>query len=306
MKVSIIVPVFRTERTLRRCVESLQAQTFTQWELILVDDGSDDGAPALCDQLAADARIRVVHQTNAGLSAARNAGLEVARGEYVWFVDSDDYASPDVLASAVKKMETSDVELLFVEFPVYVKYGHPSQHLLHLSQKVYVDKWKWWFGAEGYKHCYAWNKLFRRSAIYNLRFENRVFEDAFFILPVLNTNMPFATINQGVYYYCYNKAGITESSNANLYDLLAAHVRVFEQLHWACPRHIEKKQFAAYYAQVLNVQIDVYERYNHCVLLKKQPVGGSYKLLLQRLLGVKKCCAIVNFIRNICGQINRS
>lgn len=142
MKVSIIVPVFRTERTLTRCVESLQAQTFTQWELILVDDGSDDGAPALCDRMAAtDARIRVIHQVNAGLSAARNAGLKVAQGKYVWFVDSDDYVATDTLAAAVNAMETSAVELSFVEFPVAVKWGHPTQHTVALVAETYTDKW---------------------------------------------------------------------------------------------------------------------------------------------------------------------
>lgn len=298
MKVSIIVPVFRTERTLQRCVESLQAQTFTQWELILVDDGSDDGAPALCDHLATiDARIRVIHQTNAGLSAARNAGLEVAQGEYVWFVDSDDYVAADTLAAAVSTMETSAEELSFVEFPVAVKWGHPTQHTLALVAEMYTDKWKWWFGAEGYKHCYAWNKLYRRDVIANIRFEKRVFEDVFFILPVLNTNKPFATITKGMYYYCYNAEGITESPSANLLDLLEAHVRVFRQLRWTCPKQIAKRQFAAYYAEVLNVQIDVYRRYNHRVLLKRQPVGGTPKLWLQRVLGVRLCCLIVNLLR---------
>lgn len=298
MKVSIIVPVFRTERTLQRCVESLQAQTFTQWELILVDDGSDDGAPTLCDHLATtDARIRVIHQTNAGLSAARNAGLEVAQGEYVWFVDSDDYVASDTLAAAVNAMENSAEELLFVEFPVAVKWGHPAQHTLALEAEMYTDKWQWWFGAEGYKHCYAWNKLYRRDVIANIRFEKRVFEDVFFILPVLNTNKPFATITEGMYYYCYNAEGITESPNANLLDLLEAHVRVFRQLRWTCPKLIAKRQFAAYYAEVLNVQIDVYRRFNHRVLLKRQSVGGTPKLWLQRLLGVRLCCFVVNLLR---------
>lgn len=298
MKVSIIVPVFRTERTLTRCVESLQAQTFTQWELILVDDGSDDGAPALCDRMAAtDARIRVIHQVNAGLSAARNAGLKVAQGKYVWFIDSDDYVATDTLAAAVNAMETSAVELSFVEFPVAVKWGHPTQHTVALVAETYTDKWKWWFGAEGYKHCYACNKLYRREAIDNIRFEKRVFEDAFFILPVLNTNKPFATITKGMYYYCYNAEGITESPSANLLDLLEAHVRVFRQLRWACPKQIGKSQFAAYYAEVLNVQIDVYRRFNHRVLLKRQSVGGTPKLWLQRLLGVRLCCFIVNLLR---------
>lgn len=99
-------------------------------------------APALCDRMAAtDARIRVIHQVNAGLSAARNAGLKVAQGKYVWFVDSDDYVATDTLAAAVNAMETSAVELSFVEFPVAVKWGHPTQHTVALVAETYTDKW---------------------------------------------------------------------------------------------------------------------------------------------------------------------
>lgn len=89
---SIIVPVYKVENYLQKCIDSILAQTFTDFELILVEDGSPDGCPALCDAAAAkDARIRVLHQKNGGLSAARNAGLDVARGEWIGFVDSDDY-----------------------------------------------------------------------------------------------------------------------------------------------------------------------------------------------------------------------
>ena len=99
MKVSIIIPVYRTEHTLARCVNSVLAQTYGNYEVIVVDDGSDDSAPALCDAYAQqDARIRVIHQPNAVLSAARNAGVENAKGEYIWFVDSDDFVAAVTLA----------------------------------------------------------------------------------------------------------------------------------------------------------------------------------------------------------------
>lgn len=91
MKLSIIIPVYRTQDTLERCLESILQQSFTDYEMILVDDGSDDGCPQLCDEYARkDARIRVIHKANGGLSDARNAGIRKARGEYITFVDSDD------------------------------------------------------------------------------------------------------------------------------------------------------------------------------------------------------------------------
>ena len=101
MKLSIIIPVYRTQDTLERCLESILQQSFTDYEMILVDDGSDDGSPQLCDEYARkDARIRVIHKENGGLSDARNAGIRKARGEYITFVDSD-RSSPLLLFWAI-------------------------------------------------------------------------------------------------------------------------------------------------------------------------------------------------------------
>ena len=98
-EISVIVPVYRVEKYLNDCIDSILAQTFADFELILVDDGSPDSCPALCDAAAArDSRIRVIHQKNRGLSGARNAGLDAAEGEWIAFVDSDDTITPDFCA----------------------------------------------------------------------------------------------------------------------------------------------------------------------------------------------------------------
>ena len=99
--ISVIVPVYKVEAYLDTCVESILAQTFTDLEVILVDDGSPDGCPAKCDAWAQkDLRVRVIHQANGGLSAARNTGIEAARGDFFAFVDSDDRLEPDTLRRA--------------------------------------------------------------------------------------------------------------------------------------------------------------------------------------------------------------
>ena len=111
MKLSIIVPVYRVAATLRRCVDSIISQTFTDWELILVDDGSPDECGAICDEYAGkDSRIRVIHKANGGLSDARNAGMKVAEGEFVTFVDSDDYIRQDTYEQ-VMKMASEEEDL---------------------------------------------------------------------------------------------------------------------------------------------------------------------------------------------------
>ena len=97
-EISIIVPVYNTEKYLHRCIDSILAQTFTDFELILVDDGSPDNCPQICDEYAEkDCRVKVIHQENGGLSAARNAGIDIATGTFIFFCDSDDYIKEDCL-----------------------------------------------------------------------------------------------------------------------------------------------------------------------------------------------------------------
>ena len=100
--ISIVIPVYNVEQYLGECVDSVIAQTYREWEIILIDDGSTDSSGSICDGYAKkDDRVRVVHQTNGGVSSARNAGIEAANGEYLMFVDSDDTIIPETLALMV-------------------------------------------------------------------------------------------------------------------------------------------------------------------------------------------------------------
>ena len=114
--VSIVIPVYKVERFLPDCVESVLAQTYPHLQIILVDDGSPDGCPALCDAYAEqDARVQVIHQPNGGLSRARNAGLAAAEGKYVYFLDSDDFLVPEAVETLVNAAETAKCDILFFE-----------------------------------------------------------------------------------------------------------------------------------------------------------------------------------------------
>lgn len=119
MKHSIIVPIYGVEPYLRKCVDSLLAQDLpsSEYEIILVDDGSPDGCPAICDQYAAEHdNIRVIHRENGGLSAARNAGIKAAEGEYICFVDSDDYWEPNVLGGLMAQVERDNLDVLRFDY----------------------------------------------------------------------------------------------------------------------------------------------------------------------------------------------
>ena len=111
-EISVIVPIYRVERFLPRCIDSILKKTFRNIEVILVDDGSDDGCPAICDAAAEkDARVRVIHQKNQGLSAARNAGIDAVQGSYIAFADSDDYMEPSMLEMMLEQMKKDGSEL---------------------------------------------------------------------------------------------------------------------------------------------------------------------------------------------------
>ena len=113
MKYSVIVPVYKTEKYIRECVDSILGQKYENIEVILVDDGSPDGSGALCDRLAAqNGRIRVIHKENGGPSSARNRGLDAANGFFIQFVDSDDYIDPYMTQRLVERMERQDVQLV--------------------------------------------------------------------------------------------------------------------------------------------------------------------------------------------------
>ena len=115
MGISVIVPVYMVESYLHRCVDSILSQTFVDFELILVDDGSPDNCGAICDEYAAkDSRIRVIHQKNGGLSAARNAGLDVAREEYYAFVDGDDWIDPDMYENMYRAIQKGNADLAVI------------------------------------------------------------------------------------------------------------------------------------------------------------------------------------------------
>lgn len=140
--VSIIVPVYNTQNYLEKCVDSLTQQTLHDIEIILVDDGSADGCPALCDMYSAqDARIKVVHRQNGGLGMARNSGIEIATGEYIAFVDSDDYVSPEMYASMITQAEKYGADCCFCSGEdVYEKAGVSVPFYYPFRQELYVER----------------------------------------------------------------------------------------------------------------------------------------------------------------------
>lgn len=290
VKLSIIVPIYRVEQTLDRCVESIVGQSFSDFEVILVDDGSPDGCPALCDEwVRKDCRIHVVHQDNGGLSAARNTGIDKAQGELLTFVDSDDYLEPDTYSQAVTAM-TADTDI--VEFPVSRFHGSRWQKELRFTPAVYDDMKDYWLKERAYEHCYAWNKVYRRELFSEVRFPvGRVFEDVATLPLLLEKARRVAVIDHGLYYYCLNEQGITSmAQHPQLGQLLDAHLAVIGR--WCDDR---------YYMHVLNIQSDVAEGQEGTIALPMRHVSPlasglniteRLKAIALNILGIKRLCKL--------------
>lgn len=173
--VSIIVPVYNTEKYLRQCVDSILNQSFKDFELLLVDDGSKDASGTICDDYAAhDDRVRVWHQENQGVSVARNVGLEHAQGEWIYFPDSDDIIVENAFETMIK-MVSDSVDYVICGYEVYDEDGNCTYAITERNQRVITreDALMEMFAPTDYRYQgYLWNKLFRASIIKdnNLRF----------------------------------------------------------------------------------------------------------------------------------------
>ena len=229
---SIIVPVYDVERYLPKCMDSILAQTFTDFELILVDDGSPDNCPALCDAAAAkDARIRVLHQKNGGLSAARNAGLDVARGEWIGFVDSDDYIAPEMYEAMYHVVQSTGADLALCD---YVKVDETGA--LCTQTHVAVPQ-KSLTGRELLQKAYwttvqiACNKLYHRTIFAQLRYPVGKLNEDFFVIPEICLNTQKAVVVPDVLYHYVQRGDsiMGKSRTLRYYDAAEA-----AQHYWNC------------------------------------------------------------------------
>lgn len=169
---SIIIPVYKVELYLEECVESITQQSFKNFEIILVDDGSPDSCPELCDRFAhLDSRIQVIHKSNKGLSSARNSGMDLARGKYIVFLDSDDYYSrDDALMLMSNELEKSDADVLIIKSQKYytdkkkMTKCNDESSTSDIWGNSYSNQLKYCVSRQLYDTC-AWNKVFKRKLL---------------------------------------------------------------------------------------------------------------------------------------------
>lgn len=241
---SVIVPVYNVEQYLDKCLASILGQTYKDFECIIVDDGSPDNSNVIIidKYVKLDERFKVLHQKNMGLSAARNAGLAIAQGDYIVFVDSDDHISNEYLEKFALKIANTDADIVicgFIEVRTNsqetVYFNEPSTEVI--KQNILADIWP----------SYAWNKCYKKYLFENIRFPvGKIFEDLLTIPELCLSAKKIVCIPDKLYYYNrQNMNSITASMTAEkMYACFHGHLKnrqVAELNNISCLKHLDKK-----------------------------------------------------------------
>ena len=275
MEISVIVPVYGVEKYLPACIESILNQTFTDFELILVDDGSSDRCPAICDEAAErDVRVRVIHQANQGLSAARNAGIEIACGEWLGFVDSDDYIAPQFYEKLYQTAQRTDADCAICSVQNVDESGKPiDSALMRVADEVKT-------GREVLRkigrddvtpYLTAWNKLYRRKLFNTLRYPaGRQNEDVFVFAELFCQVQRAACVAEPLYFY-RKRIGSLMNSAVTLRNLdeMWAYVNCFEHLQQDDEESILKETEKRVFAKLTGVYYRVTEEDRHSNKMKQ-------------------------------------
>lgn len=243
-KVSVIIPVYKVEPFIQKCVDSVIKQTYKNLEIILVDDGSPDNCPAICDKYAGkDPRVKVVHKQNGGLSDARNFGIEASTGEYLTFIDSDDYVSKDFIEALINGLESCGADICATGFKKVFEDSPEETPQQDFEVKSFS-------GKDALKTFYKLNemesrvpfdiiacaKLYKRKTFDTLRFPvGRLHEDEYLTPKLYYSAEVCAHVSGQRYFYLQREGSITQKKNKKNYidicDMLAGRVRFFEEMN---------------------------------------------------------------------------
>lgn len=216
MKVSVIVPVYNVEIYLKKCINSILNQTFRNLEIILVDDGSTDDSGIICDEYALiDERLKVIHKENGGLSSARNIGIDNATGDYLAFIDSDDWIEPNMLEVLLERIKQDNSDISICEYLEVYNEEEKITNTTMIENKIFTN-------YKALKNIYdnklnitmtvTWNKLYKKELFKNITFPNgKIHEDEFTTYKLLYAAEKVSYINKKMYYYRQRENSIMKS-----------------------------------------------------------------------------------------------
>lgn len=271
-KISVIIPVYNVEKYLKQCLDSVLCQTYKNLEILLVDDGSTDNSGSICDDIAKmDSRIKVIHKENGGLSSARNAGLDLAIGDYIAFVDSDDYLDLSTFENCIAKLLETDADVcMFSHFTTDGQYE--KAHKLPLDKEIYQrEELKTNIvplfigqknGNEEPLLGFVCRQIFKRNAIGELRFRSErdyYAEDVVFDLEFYTKANKMCVINKPLYYYRYVETSLSNRYREGLFEkllrLIAFKQEIIEKHKITdCEERINRSIFRAARGGIINVK----------------------------------------------------
>lgn len=281
--VSVIIPVYKVEHYLSRAVDSVLKQTYQHLDIVLVDDGSPDRCGKICDEYALmDSRVRVIHKNNGGLSSARNAGLEIAIGEYILFVDSDDIIHPHMIERLLKvaEMEKCDiVQCSFFRFDSDIPKEQVTDRTKLISKYEALER------IDNAVYMAAWNKIYKKELFLNIRFpEGKIHEDVGCTYRLFYASKRIAIVLDELYGYFVNPDSITTSKiKLNKLDLIDAYADQMEFFHEKGLEHFANRSannLAASFGTLLSYKDERYENYNVFLFALQK----KFSILRKRLL----------------------
>lgn len=241
--ISVIVPIYNVEKYLSKCIDSILEQSYRNLEIILVDDGSTDASGRICDvYLGKDQRIQVIHKANGGLSDARNAGIDVANGEYFAFVDADDFISSSMFERLLYIIKEEKADVALCGFQSLDETGKciPRMTSTVLENGCYDRDYifRKSFGIDGWNFIVAWNKLYPRRLFDSIRFyKGKLHEDEFIFHHIISQCQKIAVIEEKLYYYLQRCNSITMKA----YNI--SRLDATEAILLRCRYFIENKRY---------------------------------------------------------------
>lgn len=235
--ISVIVPVYNVENYITSCVESIRKQSYADLEILLIDDDSTDESGKICDEFAGmDDRVKVIHKANEGLSAARNVGLTIASGDYILFVDADDYIHPRMVETLLEVVREANVKIAMcdvlkvaeAETAFYVKKEKPRCKYITRRQAM-LGLYKSW------KYGVAWNKLYAREIFEKVRFRENILNEDLEIAVKLLRQTDYVGITSAVLYYYRQRSdsimgSLRHINNPAIFEIYRARARYFASL----------------------------------------------------------------------------
>ncbi len=234
-KVSVIVPIFKVEKYLDRCISSILNQTYKNLEIILVDDGSPDNCPKLCDEYARqDKRVRVIHKENGGLSDARNAGIDIATGDFLTFIDSDDCVSNFFVEKLLNLSKSNNAEIVSCGIQRFKENIAVEQNEISISQYTKKEALINTFRSTDYEFIVAWGKLYKKELFETIRYPlGKIHEDEFICHRLFNKTNNLVVTSEKLYFYFINSESITgvgyKLKRINYLEALEDRVRFFKE-----------------------------------------------------------------------------